>query len=144
MKEDVKNEFVDRLINGGFEQIAGSLSVGSNQRCATGILCDIAVEHGILIKEDNVTPDGRAGYKPALSRRRGHHTVGPVCAGNYLSTQAAPEELHDWAGTEHWEIFEMMHLNDNGRTLEQIAESVKNGTIHEEFLNTIRRNGQGI
>lgn len=54
MRTPIKQEWVTRL-RSGIPQTTGRLAKG-DARCATGVLCDIAVEHGI-ISRSTITPD---------------------------------------------------------------------------------------
>lgn len=58
MRQDIKQEWVKRL-RSGIPQAKGVLALGE-ARCAVGVLCDIAVEHGITSRI--VTPEKLTYY----------------------------------------------------------------------------------
>ncbi len=120
MREDIKNEFVDALINGGYEQIKGQLAEGGKRRCATGVLCDIGVRHGILRSMSN-------GWAFSV----GEHFESYV-------ENLPPAELLEWAGLSYSQMGIMVQLNDAGCSFKQLADIIKNGKLieaYEQLLN---------
>ncbi len=70
MDKDIKEEWIDRLRSGNYNQTTGylnrtnltdSLPGGEIGHCCLGILCEIAVERGISTKEE-IVGDGYAEF----------------------------------------------------------------------------------
>lgn len=85
MKQDIKNRWLARLESGEIKQTKRFLGRSNGSRCCLGVLCDIAVEDGIIspptVEEDS-TPTGRT-YEYL----------------NYAgSSGELPEEVVVWAG----------------------------------------------
>lgn len=80
MNKTIKDRWTARLDSGEVEQIQGRLSDGKKGRCCLGVLCDIAVEDGVI-------------HPPHWDEAR--ETM-------YYSDSAAylPAEVMDWAGLD--------------------------------------------
>ena len=48
MKEEIKKEWIKRLRSGAIKQGRKKLGHKDGARCCLGVLCDIAVEHGVV------------------------------------------------------------------------------------------------
>ena len=110
MNEEIKLEWVDALLNGGYDKIHHHLSDSNNGRCVMGVLCDIACTHGLLSKNGSIYND----------------TVGRT----YIGT--TPEIVAFWAGLNYEEVLDLEEMNDKPTsciTLAEFADMIKNGTI---------------
>lgn len=59
MNPEIKAEWVKRLRSGDYEQGKGNLEMGGRY-CCLGVLCEIAVEQGIAVKE--IKEESRVAY----------------------------------------------------------------------------------
>ena len=113
MKPEIKKLWIGRLRSGEIPQGFGVLARDSH-RCCLGVLCDIAVEQGILtrVEEDN----GLFSYDD--------------------NTQILPQSVVDWSGLDEYNpaitlpgVSEdeetLAYANDNGHTFEQIADIIE-------------------
>lgn len=116
MNEDVKNEWVDALLYGGYEQGTNILRASNDKFCCLGVLCDLAVRHGVLPQ-----PMHNGFY---WSYGEGESGVLPVA-------------VQVWAGLDHWdppitftkdnETYKTLSAaNDYGLTFDEIADIIKN------------------
>lgn len=89
MKEDIKNEWLTELRSGDWLQGVAALkrfdeSSGETRHCCLGILCEIAVRHGIASEEE--ANDGMSMFKT--------HELSDE---NY---EFLPRGIWDWAGLD--------------------------------------------
>lgn len=103
MKSDIKQEWVKRL-RSGIPQTKGILALG-DARCAFGVLCDTAVEHGII---DRTTTSGFTVYGNSSKH---------IC---WL-----PDEVLHWSGITATDAYRIATLNDKGSTFEEIATYIE-------------------
>ncbi len=102
MNPQVKKQWVARTRSGDFKQGYGQLTDGI-RHCIFGILCEIAVEEGIVVKDTKYYGD------------------------NYLSP---PKEVWDWAGFD-WnqeysqKLLVYSTLNDAGVPFSIIADKIE-------------------
>jgi len=83
MNDEIKAEWVRRLRSGDYAQAIGVLGVPvSNQRCCLGVLCDIAVEQGVIAA-------------PMLDHDPDTGDATLVYGG---STDLLPSSVKEWAG----------------------------------------------
>lgn len=131
-KQEIRAEWVRMLRSGDFEQGKNLLRNKNDQFCCLGVLCELAVTHGVI--------------GPAVFDRE---------FGKYKydqESQILPAEVRSWVGLEsntgEFEIPEpengrahheqancLSGRNDRGATFEQIAnliESAPNGLFVEE------------
>jgi hypothetical protein len=101
MRGDIKREWTTRL-RSGIKQTTGVLATG-DARCAMGVLCDIAVEHGITSKE-------------VMSEM-------VIYAGSHAYTP--PDAVLTWAGIWPVDVHHIETLNDKGCTFEEIAKYIE-------------------
>ena len=114
MDARIKNLWIDRLENGNSPQTQNKLGKCDGSRCCLGVLCDIAVEEGVIGSRLLVGED-RVGYD------------------NY-ETSVLPEKVKDWAvmssrnGSYDDGAECLASDNDAGRSFAEIAQ-----TIREKF-----------
>jgi hypothetical protein len=100
MRQDIKQEWINRL-NSGITQTFNVLG-RDDKRCAVGVLCDIAVEHGIASREivaGAVIYDGEYAY-------------------------SAPPTVLSWAGVPLDEARLIETLNDQRSSFKAIARYI--------------------
>lgn len=121
MDQEVKKKWVDALRSGRYEQGTEVLHTASGRFCCLGVLCDIAVQEGIIPEPE---------LDEAASRNRYRY-------GDNISqgAQLPPPEVVKWAGWQNecpnvedvekgW--IELTVLNDDhGLTFTQIADIVE-------------------
>lgn len=140
MHAPIKEAWVDNLLSDRFKQGTGRLryfSVADEQyeHCCLGVLCEMAVEAGIVRRADEPDEDGSFAY---------------IAVDNISDTDAEilPEAVVKWAGLDKkrpglelryeeigeepgvpemaFTLRDLDELNDNGFTFEQIAVLIKN------------------
>ncbi len=118
MNINVKAMWLDRLRNGGIQQGKGKLGTTDGKRCCLGVLCDIAVEHGVI---------------PAPTQLGGTHNV---LVYDALDRNYLPKSVQEWAGLnahnpsvvvgdEDGRSVHLADLNDNGTPFERIADLIE-------------------
>lgn len=88
MNEDIKAQWIENLTNGRYEQARGSLvkveEDGSKRFCCLGVLCDMAVQAGV-VPEPVIGADGyHYGY------------------GAQADFSVLPNEVAEWAGINNY------------------------------------------
>lgn len=86
MKTEIKDRWIEKLKSGDYEQAEGELFDGRDGYCCLGILCEVAVEDGIIEKN----PEG--GYYA----QHVHSVSGE--SDKYLENSTLPRVVADWAG----------------------------------------------
>ena len=96
MKSDIAALWIDALRSGLYAQGDGRLTTimpsGDKEYCCLGVLCELAVEAGVI---DSVDDDVRVGYGP------------------YMAEYLPPTEVVEWAGL-HSEDGEFSFADENG------------------------------
>jgi len=114
MNEVIKAEWVALLREGGLKQTDGELyNTVTDSYCCLGVLCEIAVGHGISLKKDSM-------YKTKYKKD--------------CNDLVLPEGISEWAGlkgdndpkAKHYKR-SLAGLNDNGKTFSQIADIIEKG-----------------
>ncbi len=111
MNQEAKALWLARLRDPSAKQTTGQLGKASGERCCLGVLCDIAVEQGI-ISPPTESPDG-------------------LWYGE--SDRTLPREVQDWSSVGKYgqrgpSDPSLANLNDRGTTFAEIAD-----VIEEEF-----------
>ena len=122
MDKNVKDEWVKRLRSGDYKQGTGQLrNTGENSYCCLGVLCEIAVEAGI-VKVDTEPDSNTAVYYDNDADRQ---------------DMTLPDTVQEWAGTNspnppvneretvNGPRASLAELNDGGYTFEQIASIIE-------------------
>lgn len=118
MDKEIKKEWIEALGSGGYEQGRNQLAErtlnGDMKYCCLGVLCEIAVKHGIIKKE--VLFGSMVIYGPD---------------DDFGTVGALPNQVVAWARTpdanpyiEDMQI-SLTGLNDSGRSFEQIADIIE-------------------
>ena len=114
MIQEIKLEWTKRLRSGDYEQGKGLLRNKRDQYCCLGILCEMAVEAGVIKK---VLDDGNWAYYYGDERD--------------LSVATLPTSVMEWAGPESTAgVFgggtedSLVYHNDSGKPFEYIANVI--------------------
>lgn len=134
MNPEIKTLWLERLRSGQIEQGEGVLATPDGKRCCLGVLCDVAVEQGVLDTPTVHTIAGsdksaRLVYGRSMPERRGSET-------------ALPPAVLAWAGIDDDDLSgdpgmpvpnrendmnyaTLSELNDHGLTFPQIADVIE-------------------
>ena len=88
MKAEIAERWVAKLRSGTIEQSYTALGRGDGTRCCLGVLCDIAVEDGIIPPPTSINGGGTMLQYGSLEDR-----IVERVAGGYL-----PTAVQEWAG----------------------------------------------
>lgn len=124
MNKKVKEKWLDRLRNGGLKQATSALKEtyddGTSGYCCLGVLCEIAVEEGII-----KAPRPEWGRNEDPDSHYGNWTYGRN------SDSFLPPTVRDWAGlsennpavnvNDDFISTTLATLNDSGSSFEEIA-----------------------
>lgn len=118
MKADIKERWLEALRSGEYVQGTGLLRTEDDTYCCLGVLCDLAVQDGVVEWERSVCLecDGDCDHWHV----RAH-------SGNL------PQEVCEWAGLPNGDpavnvdgtVQYLAELNDNGTTFDRIAELIE-------------------
>jgi hypothetical protein len=115
-KAEIKAEWVKRLRSGTINQTKYYLGLESGSRCCLGVLCDIAVDEGII-------------EKPIITIGLGKVQAGCL---EYSGTRGSlPNEVCNWAGVSKDGDISQMHcslqyLNDStNKSFSEIADIIE-------------------
>lgn len=109
-KKAVRDEWVRRLNSGKYRQSTGYLRTQSNGYCCLGVLCDIAVESGII-------------PAPIAVEGQEYYAYGKA-------TAIPPTEVRKWVGLRDPlgninKAEGLARMNDQGKTFSDIAKIVE-------------------
>lgn len=119
MRQDIQKKWVEALRSGDYSQGKGKLKDASGDYCCLGVLCELAVEAGVLPKPLEIGPESVDGPS---------YLYGSENTGSLL-----PREVSVWAGLsdnspqvrdEHNQL-PLTYLNDTGHDFETIAELIE-------------------
>lgn len=120
MNADIKREWLAELRSGKIPQCRALLNDGEG-RCCLGVLCDIAVKHGVI---EMHLEDGRHLYGTDTEFKEGQEKL------FYL-----PDSVIAWAGLDTYDPWvkaagatyrtRLSNLNDSGLTFERIADIIE-------------------
>ncbi len=113
MNEDVKVKFIDALLSGEYTQMGGQLR-HNGMNCVNGVLCELAIQEKVFGIQRGTTHEG---YFVELEFNLPRH----------FENMMPPDCVRYWADVSYQWTVNLMRLNDNGASFEQIAEWVKNG-----------------
>lgn len=119
MNKDVKARWIDKLENGNIPQTTGKLGEVEGGRCCLGVLCDLAVQDGVIFAPSVADDEGRLMYAREVA--------------------VLPPEVMDWAGIEHsnggfstdpekdpeYMDDALSFQNDCGKTFPEIAQIIR-------------------
>lgn len=120
MDPDIKKEWLEDLRSGTIKQGKGALENSEGEQCCMGVLCNIAVRHGVITK--------RIHYCST-------HIIFGV-GGSDIHTGTLPAAVIKWAGLSMnraadnpiVENKHLSHYNDAlGYSFEQIADLIERG-----------------
>lgn len=126
MNEQIKKRWVEALRSGNYQQGIGYLrqhaqSDGQDYYCCLGVLCELAVADGVVVR-------GEAGDQV--------HHYGPEGGSSAeFNAQLLPRTVADWAGLDDCspsvpvsdERRGLADENDNGASFDEIAAWIEEG-----------------
>jgi hypothetical protein len=127
VKKEIAAEWKSRLRSGKIKQLKAALGNTAGERCCLGVLCDMAVEAGIIPPPNiNATAQGKGIIL-------GYGTSGDWNSGTL------PEIVKEWAGMRssvgqwQWDYnsLSLTTLNDTGISFPEIADAIEE---HEDNL----------
>ena len=95
MNPEIRTRWVAALRSGDYKQGWGWLRSGSDEYCCLGVLCELAVEDGVIAP-------------PSYSETSDGHSSDAYSYGGKQATP--PEPVLEWAGLEH------LTISNEGRT----------------------------
>ena len=114
MDEKIKTRWVDRLENGNIPQGTGVLGTPEGKRCCLGVLCDLAVEDGII-----EPPEARvSGF---LVYDKASISLLPLTVARWAGLNGVNGQYEDHDGRPH----QLTNDNDGGKPFSQIAQIIK-------------------
>ncbi len=110
-------KWVEKLRSGDYPQGKHALRSASNHYCCLGVLCEVAVEEGII-------------PKPKL---RSTNSANYEFGKHYEDRTSLPPEVSEWSGVNadgtlknETLYYELMSMNDQqGKTFPEIADSIE-------------------
>lgn len=120
MNEEIKSRWIAKLESGDYDQTTGHLNVGSGY-CCLGVLCEIAVEDGIVIKQatDDDTP---ALYTAKIDTSDYNEDIVPIAVMKWAGLPSTNPDIDD----EELDVNNnLAELNDNGMTFSEIANLIR-------------------
>jgi hypothetical protein len=96
MKQEIKDRWIEKLESGEYDQATGFLTNG-NGFCCLGVLCEVAVEDGIIQKSD---PEHEQGYVAPLIMRDGSPYREGHMPETYIENSVLPTAVRIWAGLD--------------------------------------------
>lgn len=127
MNADVKAEWVEALRSGEYEQGESFLRRTNGEFCCLGVLCELAVKHGV-IPEPTLEPNASVYYYIDESVQDSYDAWLPPKVKEWAGIEAdegrMPEPLpfkNDEKGTTN----NLTGLNDNGYTFAEIADIIE-------------------
>lgn len=124
MNPEIKERWATRLESGDIKQTRGVLGRPNGNRCCLGVLCDIAVEDGIIAEPEETV-----------------HDDGKLCLSFADSETDLPLEVMEWAeldssdpdygklvpgGKHPGRMITLAHLNDTSKyNFKKIAQVVR-------------------
>lgn len=105
MNEAVKTKWVDALRSGEYKQGKGQLQTKSGNFCCLGVLCDLAVQEGVLDAPELIDGETFSGY-----RYEGEAAL-------------LPKSVQAWAGNVR--VGTLIDMNDSGKTFKTIARYIE-------------------
>lgn len=121
MNPEIKTRWVAALRSGKYKQGRRVLNRDDQEFCCLGVLCELAVEDGIVTKapiyEETTTMDYRGPVDPS--------------SDNYQNTTLVPDAVQAWAGVSLNPGVNgrpLSSMNDNGMDFNTIADYI------EEYL----------
>ena len=118
MNQEIKAQWITALRSGDYRQGQGALrrkTDGEDTFCCLGVLCELAVEAGV-IEAPKYSTTGVWGYGA------------PAHMG---ATSVLPMEVQEWSGVDSCGMFggvvecSLTELNDNGTVFSRIADVIE-------------------
>jgi hypothetical protein len=96
MNQEVKDKWLSALRSDKYKQTTGLLNHNDEGFCCLGVLCEIAVEDGVIEKVGNGSPDH---IEPRPSEVIGYADQYPNGA-RYTQYDILPNKVKEWAGLD--------------------------------------------
>jgi hypothetical protein len=116
MRADIATKWIDRLRNGNIPQTSDALGTKDGERCCLGVLCDIAVEDGIIAKPTEF--DGEPALKYA-----DHWSILPDAVMQWAGMASDTGSLRNTDSV--YSDKELTELNDTGMPFSEIADVIE-------------------
>jgi len=119
-KREIRTEWLKRLRSGEIQQTKEKLGSPEGSRCCLGVLCDIAVEQGVIEKPDVI-----------LNTTIGKEVLSYAGASGILPVQVAYwAGLRDTRGyseilSEKGQYINLAVLNDSGASFHEVANTIE-------------------
>lgn len=129
MDQEIKARWLAKLESGEYEQTTEHLAT-SDGYCCLGVLCEIAVEDGIVFKAENKSESNLTGktvysYISKLDAQDSSESVLPMAVMEWSKIGSTNPGAHlEFDGVEYWEY--LSELNDeHKKTFPEIAEVIR-------------------
>lgn len=96
MKPEIKSKWLSALRSGDYKQVDGQLNKGDEGFCCLGVLCEIAVQDGVIEKLPPIENADLSFHDPGSV---GYRSVGDNNRP-YTEYDILPEEVMVWAGLD--------------------------------------------
>lgn len=106
MNREIRDQWVEELESGRFPQGRNVLRSTDDKYCCLGVLCEIAVQAGVIEPPIEATYDA---YK------YGGWSVGSL-----------PDSVLAWSGLDYREQIKLSDFNDSGYSFDYIAKYIRN------------------
>lgn len=99
MKQEIKERWIEKLESGDYPQTTGELFDGHGY-CCLGVLCEVAVEDGI-VEKINDGDNYKVGYRAPHVRSDGTPYTEPGRVSTYIENSVLPRAVQIWAGLDN-------------------------------------------
>jgi hypothetical protein len=121
MDAAIKAEWVAALKSGEYKQGQGALRGEDEKMCCLGVLCEIAVKHGV-IPAPNKGDDYEKNYEYGPSRET---AFPPAAVWRDWALMEAPDPMVPKPNPDAEGDIGLAGLNDDGYTFDQIADLIE-------------------
>jgi hypothetical protein len=140
MKEEIKELWINALRSGKYVQGKAVLVIPDEEgkpveACCLGVLCDLAIQHGLQIKYNAVPGEYVEYHSP--ERRQSKYPYGEDDLRPEWERWYLPSAVAEWAGLEDctpevyvWDVdrrgeYPLHELNDEGMSFQKIADLIE-------------------
>lgn len=129
MKQEIKDEWVKRLESGQYQQGQGHLRTEDDKYCCLGVLCEMAVEQGVIERWHRDYDDGSGAW-----------FYGEKSDSHLQSTVDLPRPVQEWAGLELQSVWVTVDPDDAGikHTLDVIGLNDDRSWGFKEIAEAVR------
>lgn len=126
MKKEIADKWIAALESGKYKQGRSSLRF-NNEFCCLGVLCELAVEAGVITEAKRILNGQSLLY------------YYDDCNASYL-----PSAVRDWAGMYHIAGIFNNEVNDDDRYLPSLTRLNDDGVSFVEIADVIRKNVENL